>query len=321
MSQTATRLRRLLDIVFLIRGTPGLRAEDLAARFSISKKRVFDDLRDLKKAGISIDYSDGGYNLPDGLFDSTGAFAPEEALILLVALRQIASTTDIEEEMITRLTAKILPPSHNRLLECIERVDSTGHATGPLSNVAKTAALSDLEAAALSLEQVRLLYKSRKDMEATWRNVHPYAVIHRRNAWYLIAYHIKHREVRTFKVSRVEDVQPLHKSFKTIKGFSMEDFLRKRWEIYSGEPFLVLVAFDRVVSYLVTEKTAPHAKVWEDGERVYLQALIGDLDEFVRWLLPYGAHAEVIQPPALRSRIQSVAEEILNTYDDGKESQ
>ncbi|MFQ6092904.1 MAG: HTH domain-containing protein [bacterium] len=63
------RVARLLELLTLIRARSDLGPKDLARHFKISEKRIYDDLTELNKAGISIVYNpQGGIEISQVLF-------------------------------------------------------------------------------------------------------------------------------------------------------------------------------------------------------------------------------------------------------------
>ena len=313
MARTA-RLKRLLEILFLVRSTPGLRARDLAARFQISEKRIFDDLRYLNENGISIVFAENGYRLQSSLFDSASLFEMEEALLLLTALIQISKTTDVDETTIVRLSERILPPSQRTLIRDVHRLCRRSSETESASTVVQIRILTELQSAIISHRLIRILYRPCKAEKPYWRTVHPYRIFTRHDAWHLIAFCTEREANQVFTATRIEDITSLEETFMPLDEETIDDCLKHHWDIASGKPFIVLVAFDKAVTDSVLEKVSKKAKVWIDEERLYVQDIVRNLAEFKRWLLRYEASAEVIQPKILRTMMLETAEALQDLY-------
>ena len=67
---------------------------------------------------------------------------------------------------------------------------------------------------------------------------------------------------------------------------------------------------------LSTDQTVTkEAKLAPNGEPYFLvQTRVTVSEEFVRWLLQYGAHVEVIKPAALRKQIRDIANKLCSSY-------
>lgn len=306
------RLARLLEILFQIRENPKLRARDLAAHFGVSEKRIFDDLKELQGAGIPVSFVNGGYQIHDSLFTSCGAFTLDEAMRVIQGLVRLGVDGVLSEDDAARLVAKVLPPGGERLIG--GDLSYSISAGARARNVADPEVVVQVNEAIASRKKMEIRYRSRKDPEPRWREVHPYHVAHRKDAWYLIAHCPENQETRTFKVSRIAEVRPLHEEFEIPKDFSPENYLKYRWRVFNGVGTLVCVRFDAEVGDLILEKEMEEARVWEDEGNVYLEATVASLDEFSWWLLQYGEHAEVIQPTDLRNIMAERARQLGNLY-------
>jgi len=306
------RLTRLFEILFQIRENPKLRARDLAAHFGVSEKRIFDDLRELQKAGIPISFVNGGYQVHDSLFTSAGAFTLGEALKVIQGIIRLGVDGVLSEDDTARLVAKILPPGGERLVGGDPRYSISAGARA--RNVVDPDVMMQINQAVSSEEKIEMRYRSRKDSEPRWRQVHPYHVAHRKDAWYLIAYCTENQEIRTFKISRIVEVRPLHERFEIPAEFSPKEYLKYRWRILDGPGTLVCVRFDSEVGDLILEKEMEEARVWKDAGNVYLEATVASLEEFSWWLLQYGEHAEVLQPQELRNIMAERARQLASLY-------
>lgn len=306
------RLSRLLEILFQIRENPKLRARDLAVHFGVSEKRIFDDLKELQRAGIPISFVNGGYQVHDSLFTSSGAFTLDEAARVIQGLVRLGADGILSESDMARLVAKVLPPGGERLMGGNPRYSvSAGERA---RNVVDPEVVTQINETVASRKKIEIRYRSRKDSEPRWREVHPYHVAHRKDAWYLIAYCPENQEIRTFKISRIAEVRSLHEAFEIPEDFSPKNYLKYRWRIFDGPGTVVCVRFDAEVGDLILEKEMDEARVWEDEGNVYLEATVTSLDEFSWWLLQYGEHAEVLQPRELRTIMAERARQLASLY-------
>ena len=91
------RTDRLLAIVLELQAKGWQRAEDLAARFEISKRTVYRDMQALSESGVPVISMPGqGYSLVEGYFLPPLTFSADEALILLLGGDFMARNFDAE---------------------------------------------------------------------------------------------------------------------------------------------------------------------------------------------------------------------------------
>jgi len=90
------RVDRLYAIVTVLQSKRVVRAEDLAARFNISIRTVYRDIRALEEGGIPIGAEAGiGYFLTEGFHLPPVMFTHQEARALLLAGKLLEKQTDI----------------------------------------------------------------------------------------------------------------------------------------------------------------------------------------------------------------------------------
>ena len=136
------------------------------------------------------------------------------------------------------------------------------------------------------------------------RLVGGYGLVSRKGLWYLVGFDTSHGEVRTFRVDRIEG-QALEEEGSTYEipdnfqvGAELPNF---DWEIGESKPIMAKVRFDCEVAELVTalvgsDKVVSHNS---DGSKIVEISVVGS-QSFRSWILSYGSHAEIVDPPELR---------------------
>ena len=138
----------------------------------------------------------------------------------------------------------------------------------------------------------------------TPRTVRPYALLLRRGLWYVIGHDLGHDEVRTYRVDRIESEVRLGPSdaFERPAGFDPRSaFPADPKLLGDGAAPLALVAVDASRAAAVERELggAAVAQRHPDGS-VEVHVPCANLYAFCAWLLGWGAHAEVLQPPEAR---------------------
>ncbi len=174
-----------------------------------------------------------------------------------------------------------------------------------------------LSGAVLRQEEVEFDYRKPGESARSHRRVRPYHLAHRENLWYLIAYDGEREAMRTFALPRISDVTVLPQKFAKPADFTPESFFADALGVLGGRGnHQVVIRFSADAADRVREREWHESQ--ELGElpdgRVELRLRLGALPEVERWVLGWGAAAEVIGPKELRDRIQKSATAIAALY-------
>lgn len=150
------------------------------------------------------------------------------------------------------------------------------------------------------------------------RHVRPYHLSNRQNLWYLVAFDVARGAMRTFAVPRITDVSLTKTKFKRDKDFSPEKFFSRALGVFGGDgrTFKVVIRFTAGSADRIRERE------WHESQKLRdlpdgsaeLTLQLGALEEVERWVLEWGAEAEVIQPAELRERLKATAAALLEKY-------
>jgi predicted DNA-binding transcriptional regulator YafY len=154
---------------------------------------------------------------------------------------------------------------------------------------------------------VELKYYTASRDAYTARLVDPYHLRCYQGAWYLIAYCHRRREVRTFALDRITELQPdTDQRFTPDLDFSIERYLGDSLALErGGPPEVVRIRFDPFQARYIRERQwHPSQEIEEhpDGALTLTLRLRG-LGEVKRWLLGFGHRAEVLTPQWLREEV------------------
>jgi|HubBroStandDraft_5_1064220.scaffolds.fasta_scaffold00029_34 predicted DNA-binding transcriptional regulator YafY len=237
----------------------------------------------------------------------------------LVALRSLgasiggtigASIDDVAEKLVgsagigTRARVDAGSPVAFRLSEI--RLDKRGELAFAL-----------LSSAERSSRSVRFAYRD-KEGKASTRTVDPYGFIINAGRVYCVAYDHTRRDKRTFAVDSITKPAVQAQTFVRPSGFNIEAYAAASISgvLHADETTEVRVRFaPRVAKAAAAARVVAERQVnrRRDGS-VEIAYHVADVNELVRWVLGWGAQAEIIAPPTARSRIASLAEEISSKY-------
>ena len=164
-----------------------------------------------------------------------------------------------------------------------------------------------IEQALLERRRLDMRYYSMSRDDETRRQVDPYHLTVFEGGFYLVGYCHLRRSERIFAVERIRELKALAARFTVRPGFAADEYLRHAWGIIKGDIVPVKVIFSRSVARYIRDRLwHPTQKLRElsDG-RLELSLRVADTLEVRRFILGYGAQAEVVEPPSLREALRA----------------
>lgn len=175
----------------------------------------------------------------------------------------------------------------------------------------------ELSRAVLTRHAVEFEYRKPSGHEASLRLVYPYHLANRENFWYLVAFDIARGELRTFALTRIGKLRTLSESFRRPADFSIDRFFSSALGVMGGdERHEVVIRFRQRVAPLIQERVWHHSQKIEqhaNGDLV-LRLTLGALGEVERWILSWGADAEVVGPNELRTKLAHIGQAIATAH-------
>lgn len=135
--------------------------------------------------------------------------------------------------------------------------------------------------------------------------------------WYLIGKDLEKNARRTFALSRMRRVRQLKASLAKAPGANVPDFLADSFSVFEAkERELVRIAFDAFASRLVSERKWHKSQklLPASGGGCVLEMRVGVAPDLEKWILGWGAHAEVLAPESLRSSVAASARALVRLY-------
>ena len=318
---------RLLAIVLELQAHRWRRAEDLARTLETSKRTIYRDLVALGQAGVPIVSTPGrGYTLVEGYFLPPVSFTADEATILSLGAEVMAQSFDAQyraaaQSAASKITAVLPERLRVDVAALRERIHIGGEGTSLQPQVAAT--LRTLRGAVISCQRIRFRYYTRYRSEQErasesvsdappWREADPYALIRAGGAWYLTAYCHLRKDRRNFRLERIESLTVLDQTFARPQALQLRP--RRPDETLS---IVARVQFDAQAARWVKESPSFFTTAQEatpDGGLLVTLRLRTE-EEITQWLLSWGSHARVLDPPSLRQRIADEAAALLRVYE------
>jgi predicted DNA-binding transcriptional regulator YafY len=324
----------------------GVRVDDRpeAADANESTRRMFErDKDELRALGIQIetvpipnvegDEPASGYRLRPGDFylpyielHGTGAPAqrPYQGLAVVKLSDADLDLLDRATQLVAQRTESPLgrsAASARRKLEfdlplpqaAVERV-----LAAPLGDEG-TRSLEVLQAASADRVAVSFRYHSIGRDQEEDRIVEPYGLFFNWGRWYCVARARDRDALRVFRVDRIRDAKPLKGKaarFDIPADFSIRNYFhRAPWELSGSAPVMVRVRFAFPESRWVLARGVGKTidDMLDDGGAI-LEFGVQDLGPFLRWILTFRRHAEILSPASIADQLAGMRRQVARLY-------
>jgi predicted DNA-binding transcriptional regulator YafY len=297
------KINRLFEIVYILMNKTTT-AKELAERFEVSVRTIYRDIETLSSSNIPIYTSQGrggGIALLDGYILSKSILSEREQTEILFALQSLSATRYPEiEKVISKLSSLF-----NRDELCWIDVDfslwgNDGYANE--FNLLKTAIVN---------RQVLHFEYNNSLGEQSNRSVYPIKLLFKHNAWYLKAFCLLRQGQRTFKISRMSDMQITEETFADISIDELLEEAKKPMpatsievcmKISPGGAYRVFDEFDKNEIAKNSDGSFTVTSSYPEGEWLF------------NYILSFGSLAEVIKPEHIKKDVLRRLEESVKKY-------
>ncbi|HCS54136.1 WYL domain-containing protein [Rubinisphaera sp.] len=297
----------------------GMTVKELADEGEVHTRTILRDLNLLKTVGFPIHESVGSHGRKHWKINSEVGIAQlqftlEEAAALYLGrqfLEAFAGTLFWKGSQ--SAFQKMRAALSDQTIEYLEKLAATVHLS-TLQHVDYSDRAELIDELMMAAEERRLTvitYQSLRSTEpVTFYDIHPYAIVFHKGALYLIAWSLQHKQIRTFKIDRISEVEVQSglMKFKRPQDFQSEEFLANSFGIFSKDdpPSTVRVRFSKdVVRILNEKKFHPSQELVPQSDGSVIAAYsLSTFEEFRSWLLSFGRHARVIEPEELIEQIR-----------------
>jgi predicted DNA-binding transcriptional regulator YafY len=182
----------------------------------------------------------------------------------------------------------------------------------PIGVSKQNLAVFETVAAALREQcELELQYRKLEAKGPELRRDQPYSLICVENQWYLRAWDLVRRDLRTFHLGRISRAKKLPHHFNRPIGFDVNETLLDSIGVYTGTaPEEIVLRFSGWAATVAAERTwrSSQSIRSRDDETVELKLKVAINPEFERWLWSWGDAAEVVSPATLRDKIRAAHE-------------
>ncbi|GMU42807.1 MAG: YafY family transcriptional regulator [Xanthomonadales bacterium] len=308
-------LHRLLKI-----NRTGLSLERAIEETGSSRATVYRDIAFLREslgAPITIDEKTHHFRYShdeDRVFELPGLWlSPDEIYALLVAREALTARHE-------GALAEALGDFGPRLRVLVgERVDQLARirVLRQGSRALDHAVFHVVTTAVLERRQLGFSYRARSTGEGSVRNTSPQRLTHYRDNWYLDAFDLDKRALRSFALDRISAARMLPKPANDWPEAELDAHFADSYGIFSGPARAwATIRFSAHAARWVADErwhSQQKGRLLADG-RYELQLPFGNARELLMDVLRYGPDAEVVAPVSLREEMKQLLTLALTGY-------
>ena len=300
------QIDRLIQIIFLLLRHENITAKQLAQDLGVSTRTIYRDINTLSIAGIPITSQKGyggGLSLLEGFALDKSYFTQEEQSNIIQALQILKSSHYPDADRTLNKVAGLF--SHTLQSDWLE-IDFSYWGSPEKERRNMTA----LERAVINKYVIKFTYYN-SELTITEQTVEPLKLLFKSHSWYLIAFSRRREEIRTYKLSRIRNLQITDQLFdRTLPAdFSLTPAYQEEYNI----PLFKLHFSEKIAYKVYDEFQEEYIKKLEDGTlEVTFRYQLSDWTFL--YLLSFGEYVEIIEPVEARMLLKEKAQKILALY-------
>lgn len=310
MSRSVNCIKMLL----LLQARGVMKSEEIAEALSCNIRNIREYRKELEEAGYSIEIiqgKEGGYQLKKGtLFPVVGLTSQEyqaisEALVYMDAesFRYLKAFKSAMEKF--KATTSMKQAAQDIYLRSFA-----------IDNQEDMYMLEQLTYAKRENLVVKLQYYGTKDDEFQTVYIHPYELVHRNNQAYVIAYSLKVKDYRTYRIqhTRMRCVEVLDKHFYRDEDFQLKKHIGTYNVIQNETIALHLKVFGKS-RRIMKEHTMGKNRIiqtFEEHDEVWLE--MEGKESAIVYLLSLRDEVEIIEPFFIKKELSEIITNMQTKY-------
>ena len=298
------QISRLFSLLYILLTRDRATAPELARELEVSVRTIYRDVQALSEAGMPI-YTEpgrsGGISILPTFKLNRSLLSDEERQSLLSSLTAAVQSGAQDQALLRKMTAFFGAPAPDWLQ--IDFADWSGKQDHDIHIIRQ----SILEKRVLAFD-----YYGESGCK-TQRQVCPFTLWFKGQAWYLRAFCLSRRAVRTFKLTRLKRPSIIPGEFPPeADAARLNTPLSTDWP--EPEYIHLRLRADACMGYRIYDDFSEDSitPLSDGGFLVDTHFPPGGWIKSI--VLGYGEHAEVIEPPALRAEIQETLKNMAERY-------
>lgn len=309
---------RLLAVLELLQSNKRMSGAEIARRLEVDARTVRRYIATLQDMGIPIEGERGvsgayqlqrGHRLPPLLYTEPEAIALALGLIVLRAFDFPVDAVAVEGALAK--TERVLPEVVFQRVQSLRNAiifNPSIYITQP-PQLAHNQFIVLLSSAIEAQRRVHMSYRAWQG-EQTEREVNPYAVVYNEGYWYVVGYCHLRRELRTFRLDRVQEVLLLADKFERVEDVDPLEYVLRSIAL-SPSVYRVEILLHTSLEEAQSAFSLAEGILEEAQSTVIFRRNTADLDWLAYMLLYVPFPVQINHPPELRQKLADLSAKAL----------
>ncbi|GCE07070.1 helix-turn-helix transcriptional regulator [Dictyobacter aurantiacus] len=310
---------RVLAVLELLQARPSITGPELAARLEMDVRTIRRYIMHLQDVGIPVESNigrHGGYRLRPGFKLPPLLFTEEEATAIMLGLLgtswlEIGQSAVAVEGALAKVS-RVLPL---RARDRLQAISSHLFFFSPQQDGRPDVSLLiTLSEAVGQRQRIFLEYRSTRD-QSTERKVEPYGIVGWDGRWYLVGYCCLRQDMRTFRLDRIQRVEPLDEPFEREEEFDCRAYVAKQYTAGTQARYRIRIEFQTSLYTLQQRIPSTYGTLTPTANGVMFECQYDHLEGQARYLMSLNLPFVIHEPPELRDTFRQLAAQMLQLAD------
>ena len=265
-------------------------------------RTIYRDMDYISSAGIPIyatQGKDGGIAIPDSFTLDKSMFSEEEKEQIVTGLEALIATDGKNtDELLVKLKTLFQIQKTN----WIEVDFSDWFQENPEQNI-----FNEIKKAILDRHVISFEYFNHQGND-TFRRIQPFKLVFKSKAWYVYGFCLLKNDYRLFKLTRIKKLDILEDKFLPKENVPILDTT-----IMQEDTIMVTLKFDKSMAFRVYDEFSRESII-EKQDFLYVTTLLPKNDVLYSYVLSFGYHVEIIEPPEVRENMRDRLRKIEEKY-------
>lgn len=145
--------------------------------------------------------------------------------------------------------------------------------------------------------------------------VQPYNLVWSNDFYYLVAYDEKKKKIINYRVDRMRTVEAEEENFPIDDEFDISAYLKSCFNMYPGQVDTVEIKFVNKLINAIIDRFGKEVVIVNKDDKTFTIRFEAAVNEgLIRWILNWGADAEVISPQYLKSMLKEEITKMSSIY-------
>lgn len=314
-----SKVGNIFKMLILLKSRGKMKISELSSELEVNERQIIRYKEELEQAGIYINSISGRYGgyVVEGKDYLLGLnVTDEEYNYLLMAQNQLKHENFMFYKEIKLFVEKI-----NIIMK--KKFDNNFHTDyfikgfkGNFDIERERKIWLDINAAIIMKRKIKIMYSSLKN-EIKERVVKPYGIFQYQGALYFVAFCEYRKEIRQFKISRINKYEILEEQFETDKSFNIRDYMKNSIGIFKdGQVHLKLKVYYPFAQIIKEKLWVDDQKItdFKDNNYLIFEAKMSGITEIKSWILSMGSNVEILEPVNLKEELKKELYKTMKIY-------